>query len=230
MVILPYKDRLELFSKYLQQLVMESIGKELDLEENVVNQGIAVYGNKGSTDQHAYVQQLREGIHNFFVTFIRVLKDRCGDSIQVEELVTSGDYLDGFYQGTRKALYENDRESITINITNIDSFNIGVLIALYERAVGYYSTLVNINAYHQPGVEAGKKAAEEIINLQVEIVDLLNKNANSAYHIDKIADALEVHTKREEVYQICLHLSSNPSSGIKINEADSIDLVTFSAK
>ena len=230
MVILPYKDRLELFSKYLQQLVMESIGKELDLEENVVNQGIAVYGNKGSTDQHAYVQQLREGIHNFFVTFIRVLKDRCGGSIQVEELVTSGDYLDGFYQGTRKALYENDRESITINITNIDSFNIGVLIALYERAVGYYSTLVNINAYHQPGVEAGKKAAEEIINLQVEIVDLLNKNANSAYHIDKIADALEVHTKREEVYQICLHLSSNPSSGIKINEADSIDLVTFSAK
>ena len=101
MVILPYKDRLELFSKYLQQLVMESIGKELDLDENLVNQGIAVYGNKGSTDQHAYVQQLREGVHNFFVTFIRVLKDRSGDSIQVEDLITSGDYLDGFYQGTR---------------------------------------------------------------------------------------------------------------------------------
>ena len=56
MVILPYKDRLELFSKYLQQLVMESIGKEYDLDENLVNQGIAVYGNKGSTDQHAYIQ------------------------------------------------------------------------------------------------------------------------------------------------------------------------------
>ena len=230
MVILPYKDRLELFSKYLQQLVMESIGKELDLEKNVVNQGIAVYGNKGSTDQHAYVQQLREGIHNFFVTFIRVLKDRSGESLHVEELVTSGDYLDGFYQGTRKALYENDRESITINITKINSFNIGVLIALYERAVGYYSTLVHINAYHQPGVEAGKKAAEEIISLQVKIINLLSKNTNSAYTIDKIADALEVNAKREEVYHICLHLSSNPSSGIIINEADSIDLVTFSAK
>ena len=230
MVILPYKDRLELFSKYLQQLVMESIGKELDLDENLVNQGIAVYGNKGSTDQHAYVQQLREGVHNFFVTFIRVLKDRSGDSIQVEELITSGDYLDGFYQGTRKALYENGRESITINITKIDSFNIGVLIALYERAVGYYSTLININAYHQPGVEAGKKAAEEIINLQVQIINFLSKNANSAYVVDKIADALEVNNKREEVYQICKHLSSNPSSGVVINEANSIDLVTFSAK
>ena len=76
MVVLPYKDRLLLFSRYLQQLVMESLGKEFDLEGNVVNQGIAVYGNKGSTDQHAYVQQLREGVNNFFVTFIEVLQDR----------------------------------------------------------------------------------------------------------------------------------------------------------
>lgn len=76
MVVLPYKDRLELFSKYLQQLVMESLGKELDLSGAVVNQGIAVYGNKGSTDQHAYVQQLRDGLHNFFVVFVEVLRDR----------------------------------------------------------------------------------------------------------------------------------------------------------
>src|SRR3982751_1854844 len=100
MVILPYKDRLELFSKYLQQLIMESIGKEKDLNGNVVNQGIAVYGNKGSTDQHAYVQQLREGVHNFFVNFIEVLKDREGNSMEVEPNVTSGDYLNGFYLGT----------------------------------------------------------------------------------------------------------------------------------
>src|SRR5258705_11097142 len=70
MVILPYKDRLALFAKYLQQLVMESLGKEKDLDGKIVHQGIAVYGNKGSTDQHAYVQQLRYGVLNFFVTFI----------------------------------------------------------------------------------------------------------------------------------------------------------------
>ena len=62
MVILPYKDRLELFAKYLQQLIMESLGKEKDLNGDIVHQGISVYGNKGSTDQHAYVQQLREGV------------------------------------------------------------------------------------------------------------------------------------------------------------------------
>jgi glucose-6-phosphate isomerase len=75
MVVLPYKDSLLLFSRYLQQLVMESLGKEKDLDGNLVYQGIAVYGNKGSTDQHAYVQQLREGLSSFFVTFIEVLKD-----------------------------------------------------------------------------------------------------------------------------------------------------------
>src|SRR6185436_19422484 len=104
MVILPYKDRLALFSRYLQHLVMESLGKERDLGGKVVHQGIAVYGNKGSTDQHAYVQQLRDGVPNFFATFIEVAKDRDGDSLMVEPGVTSGDYLTGLLQGTRRAV------------------------------------------------------------------------------------------------------------------------------
>jgi glucose-6-phosphate isomerase len=51
---------------------MESLGKETRPRRQPVHQGIAVYGNKGSTDQHAYVQQLRDGVDNFFVTFIEV--------------------------------------------------------------------------------------------------------------------------------------------------------------
>src|SRR4029079_9679018 len=104
MVVLPYKDRLELFSKYLQQLIMESLGKSKDMSGKVVHQGITVLGNKGATDQHSYIQQLREGLDNFFVLFIRVLKDRKGKSMEVDPDVTSGDYLDGFFQGTRLAL------------------------------------------------------------------------------------------------------------------------------
>ena len=102
MVILPYKDRLALFSRYLQQLVMESLGKELDRGGKVVHQGLAVYGNKGSTDQHAYVQQLRDGIANFFATFIQVLDDGNSPASEVEPGVTSGDYLCGFFLGTQK--------------------------------------------------------------------------------------------------------------------------------
>ena len=176
MVILPYKDRLVLFSKYLQQLIMESLGKETDLDGNVVNQGIAVYGNKGSTDQHAYVQQLREGVHNFFVTFIEVLTDREGNSISVDEAGNStGDYLHGFYLGTREALDEKGRETLTVTIKEVNAQAIGQLIALFERAVGLYAHLININAYHQPGVEAGKKAATNILNMKKAVCDLLEK-------------------------------------------------------
>ena len=152
MVILPYKDRLALFSRYLQQLVMESLGKEKDLDGNIVHQGIAVYGNKGSTDQHAYVQQLRDGVLNFFVTFIEVGKDRHDARFEVDEGITSGDYLHGSLRGTRSALYESGRESITVSISEVNAFHIGALIALYDRAVGFYGSLVNINAYDQPGV------------------------------------------------------------------------------
>src|ERR1700736_776325 len=122
MVILPYKDRLMLFSKYLQQLVMESLGKEHDFQGKVVNQGIAVYGNKGSTDQHAYVQQLRDGVLNFFVTFIEVGKDCERQDWEVEPGVKTGDYLHGFLRGTRSALYEKGRESIALQISEVDAF------------------------------------------------------------------------------------------------------------
>src|SRR5206468_5673490 len=155
MVVLPYKDRLALFTKYLQQLVMESLGKEKNLAGEIVHQGLAVYGNKGSTDQHSYVQQLRDGVLNFFVTFVEVRNDRRDVRLEVEDGITSGDYLQGFLRGTRSALYEKGRESITMSIPEVNAFYVGGLIALYERAVGFYGSLVNVNAYDQPGVEAG---------------------------------------------------------------------------
>lgn len=207
MVILPYKDRLMLFSKYLQQLVMESLGKEKDLNGNVVHQGIAVYGNKGSTDQHAYVQQLRDGVLNFFVTFLEVQKDRGSARVEVEPGVTSGDYLQGFLRGTRTALYESGRESITVTIPEVTAFYVGALIALYERAVGFYASLVNINAYHQPGVEAGKKAATRILELQGRVKEVLAAAASKSP--EDIARALDADP--EDIFHILRHLSANQS-------------------
>lgn len=207
MVILPYKDSLLLFSRYLQQLIMESLGKERDLLGKVVHQGIAVYGNKGSTDQHAYVQQLREGIPNFFATFIEVLEDRQGASPAVEPGITSGDYLSGLLQGTRAALYENGRESITITVPRVDARQVGALIALYERAVGFYASLVGINAYHQPGVEAGKKAAAGVLGLQRQIVERLQQG--QPLSIAAIADDLGQSEQIETIYKILRHLEAN---------------------
>jgi len=208
MVILPYKDSLLLFSRYLQQLVMESLGKELDLDGKRVNQGIAVYGNKGSTDQHAYVQQLREGVPNFFATFIEVLKDRNGHSIEVEPGATSGDFLSGFLQGTRQALYDNHRDSITITVSEVTPYTVGALIALYERAVGLYASLVNINAYHQPGVEAGKKAAASVLDLQRRVVETL-KTAEKPLSLADLAKTANAPDEVETVYKIVRHLEAN---------------------
>jgi glucose-6-phosphate isomerase len=205
MVILPYKDRLALFSRYLQQLVMESLGKEKDLNGKIVHQGIAVYGNKGSTDQHAYVQQLRDGVLNFFVTFIEVDKDRRSLAIEIEDGVTSGDYLHGFLRGTRSALYESGRESITISIPEANAFNIGALIALYERAVGFYGSLVNVNAYDQPGVEAGKKAATRLLHLQRQVREKLTAGAGKT--AEELARSIDADP--EEVFHTLRHLASN---------------------
>ena len=215
LVVLPYKDRLELFSKYLQQLIMESIGKELDRNGKKVNQGLAVYGNKGSTDQHAYVQQLRDGVNNFFVTFINVLKDREETSMEVEPGVATGDYLNGFFLGTRKALHENSRQSLTISIKSLDAFRVGALIALFERAVGFYASLVNINAYHQPGVEAGKKAAQGILDLQSKVVQHLITNLGVALSVADIAKGIGDGVDPEEVYYICEHLAGSQRSGVR---------------
>lgn len=218
MVVLPYKDSLVLFSKYLQQLVMESLGKEKDLDGNIVNQGIAVYGNKGSTDQHAYVQQLREGVNNFFASFIEVRHGRQRKSIEVEPGNTSQDYLQGFLRGTRKALYENGRRSLTISIFEVTPFTLGMLIALFERAVSFYASLVNINAYHQPGVEAGKAAAVTFLGLLGRVRSRLVSEAKNAEQV-----AFEIDGDPEDVYHCLVHLANNGEAQMSMGKTPAED-------
>jgi glucose-6-phosphate isomerase len=205
MVVLPYKDRLLLFSRYLQQLIMESLGKQDDLQGRRVNQGLSVYGNKGSTDQHAYVQQLREGVPNFFAVFIRVL-EAGGSAQEVEPGVTAGDYLHGFLLGTRTALFENDRESMTLTVPHVDARIVGALIALFERAVGLYASLVGINAYHQPGVEAGKKAAASVLALQAKALAALAATPQTA---EQVAASIGSADAVETIFLLLEHLAAN---------------------
>ncbi len=209
MVVLPYKDSLVLFSKYLQQLIMESLGKELDLDGNTVHQGLAVYGNKGSTDQHAYIQQLRDGVNNFFACFIEVRKGREGANIEVDPGTTTADYLQGFLRGTRKALHAAGRKSLTISIPEVTPFTLGLLIALFERAVSFYASLVNINAYHQPGVEAGKKAAGVFLDLLKTVRSHLTSTPQTAEQI-----AAACHADAEDVHHCLTHLAANGGANL----------------
>lgn len=217
MVVIPYKDRLALLSRYLQQLIMESIGKDVDLDGNFVEEGISVYGNKGSTDQHAYVQQLRDGVNNFYLTFVEVLRDRSGSSIEVDDSVNSGDYLAGFLLGTREALTEKGRESITLQIDEVSPHRIGALIALYERAVGLYASLVGINAYHQPGVEAGKRAATEVLEVQQGLIAYFHDNRDESLTAAELAERIQAPERVEWVSHILNRLAHNGNRGIAVD-------------
>ncbi len=167
MVILPYSDRLVLLSRYLQQLVMESLGKEFDLRSRPVYQGLSVFGNKGGTDAHAFVQQLHDGRNDFFVTFIEILED--SRQFLLDRNLTMGDYLHNFRQGLANALSVRKRSVSTITLERLTPRTLGMIIALFERAVAFYAELIGINAFHQPGVQAYKKAADKLNELNLKL-------------------------------------------------------------
>lgn len=207
MVIVPYSDRLVLLAKYLQQLVMESLGKEKDLDGKIVHQGLTVFGNKGGTDAHAYIQQLNDGRNDFFVTFIEVLKDAM--SIPVSTEITMGDYLHCFQAGLANALINKNRDVIQIQISEINPFNLGAIIALYERAVAIYAEFIHINAFHQPGVQAYKLVSSEIIRLTTELKNKLTMLAPWEGTIKEFCKKLRYSSKEAEVDSILAKIAAN---------------------
>ncbi len=220
MVVLPYKDRLELLGRYLQQLVMESLGKARDRAGRPVAQGLTVFGNKGTTDQHAYVQQLRDGQDDFFVSFIEVLRDTDRPQPVVEPGATAGDYLQAFLIGTRQALHERGRPSLTITLADIGARRLGGLIALFERTVGLYAALIDVNAYDQPGVEAGKIAGAAVLALQADILALLRRHQGPALTAGEIAAASGHADALPTMFQVLRHLAANPEHGVSCTLAD----------
>lgn len=228
MIVLPYADRLALLGRYLQQLVMESLGKERDRPGNVVRQGLTVLGNKGSTDQHSFVQQLREGRNDFFVNFVEVLSRPTGETQSRSSL--SSDYLHGFLHGTRAALTQNERESLTLTIERLDARSLGALIALYERAVGLYAELIDVNAYNQPGVEAGKKAATAILALQQIVLDHLAHLRGASKTAEEVAQAIGQREKAEDVFHILRRLAAQKDFGVHVELTRNLFDSSFSIK
>ncbi len=207
MVILPYSDRLILLSRYLQQLVMESLGKELDRNGNTVHQGLNVFGNKGGTDAHAFVQQLNDGRNDFFVTFIEILND--AKSIVVEDEFSLGDFLHNFQVGLTNALVANKRSVISITFESLNAKTLGMIIALYERAVAYYAELININAFHQPGVQAYKKVANKINDLNTSLQKFISENKGFQGTSTDIAKTLSVPDQALEIEGVLSKFSLN---------------------
>jgi len=141
---------------------------------------------------------------------VRVLEPG-GEPLEVEPGVTPGDFLHGLLLGTRAALFENGRASLTITVTRVDPRTVGALIALFERAVGLYALLVGVNAYHQPGVEAGKKAATGLLALQGKVLAALSPEPRDA---EAIAAAAGATGDVEAVFLLLEHLAASGRAGV----------------
>ncbi len=207
MVIVPYSDRLILMSRYLQQLVMESLGKELDLDGNTVHQGLNVFGNKGGTDAHAFIQQLNDGRNDFFITFIEVLRDSA--KVNIAPGIGMGDYLHGFLTGLSNALRGKGRSVIEMRIDDVNEFNLGMLIAIYERAVAAYAELIHINAFHQPGVQAYKLASKGVIKLLGDLENALPGLDGFSGTVSDFAAKLGMGDNEYEIDGILAKLAAN---------------------
>lgn len=188
LVILPYKDKLVDFPKYLQQLLMESLGKE--------GHGVSVFGNKGSSDQHSYLQQLFDGPDNFIMHFIVVRKyDNFARILPDGDY--SNDYLFAFQLATATALAKDKRKSASISLPQLNEYYLGWLIGLYERLTSLYAFMLDINAYDQPAVERGKEAAKKIIIYKNQLRELFLENKEQEWTAQELAQILQLPTAQE---------------------------------
>ena len=108
---------------------------------------------------------------------------------------------------------------MTLSIERVEARTLGALIALFERAVGFYASLIGVNAYHQPGVEAGKRAAAGILKLQAGVLAHLDDEPKTALEIaGEIcgSEAFSVQGEKpapgalaEDVHLLLEHLEAN---------------------
>ena len=189
--ILPYSQALELFPAFLQQLCMESLGKQTDLQGGPVgvDTGLVVWGAVGTDGQHSFHQLLHQGTRLIPSDFIAVaaplagldetahahLLANClsqsqalmdGKPLQqaLAELTGSGmDETQAALLAPHKVIPGN-RPSNTFLLQQLDPFTLGQLTAFYEHSVFAQSVLWNINAFDQWGVELGKKLSSPIFD------------------------------------------------------------------
>lgn len=206
MVVLPYSDQLVGLPRWLQQLVMESLGKRSRRDGTTVEHGMTVYGNKGSSDQHAYMQQLKDGPADFFLNFVRVRYKPTSIDVEVEPGITLADHLFAGLEGTRASLEDRGRPTITTILDDVGPRSVGAVIALYERAVGLYAELVDVNAYHQPAVD--KYAARPVLDLQLAIIETL-ASQNRALTTLEIAETTDWTSRCALVGRLLEHLATH---------------------
>jgi len=167
-VLMPYADALEPLARWYVQLFAESLGKKSPRGRGR-GVGPTPLPGRGSTDQHAQVQLFVEGPHDKLISFVRVMGGQKRLSMPGYEPggylrgVAMADLLDAEYRGTAIALAQAGRPTATWNLPELSGRHLGELLLALELQVAYQARLYGIDAYDQPGVEAGKVAAYALI-------------------------------------------------------------------
>jgi glucose-6-phosphate isomerase len=179
--IAPYHQRLARLPAYLQQLEMESNGKRVSIDGQLLDYATCpiLFGEPGTNGQHAYFQLLHQGTQPVPVDFIAVASDDSGLPGHNEALLANcfaQSQALAFGKTTDEARAElparpalaahrsfpGDRPSNTLLLDRLAPDTLGALIALYEHKVFVQGVVWGVNSFDQWGVELGKVLAKEI--------------------------------------------------------------------
>ncbi|MGK7250773.1 glucose-6-phosphate isomerase [Acinetobacter oleivorans] len=187
--VLPYDGRLKYFAAYLQQLEMESNGKSVQRSGQKVELDTCpiVWGEVGPNAQHAFYQLLHQGSQAVSCDFIAPIQRYNADHFTYVEnaealveqhhlalsnclaqsrlLAFGNDALDPNELENLPIYkqYEGNQPSSTLLLDELNPYNLGILIALYEHKVFVQSVIWNINPFDQWGVEKGKQIADQLL-------------------------------------------------------------------
>ena len=187
--VLPYDQRLHRFAAHLQQLDMESNGKRVTRDGEVVDYrtGAVVWGEPGTNGQHAFFQLIHQGTDPVPCDFLIAAESHewLGDHHQklVANCFAQSEALAfGRTEGEVRAelaaaglppaeiealaphkVFPGNRPSNTLIYRKLDPQTLGMLIALYEHRVFVQAGVWNINAFDQWGVELGKALATRLL-------------------------------------------------------------------
>ena len=168
--VLPYDQRLALLPAYLQQLLMESLGKSVRADGTAVDGPTApvIWGGVGTDVQHSFFQMLHQGTDPVPAEFIGVLRPDHGHAenhkaLLANLLAQSEALANGAEADDPARRYPGSRPSTMLLLDQLTPRSLGLLLALHEHSCYAQSVLLGINAFDQWGVELGKRVAGTLL-------------------------------------------------------------------
>jgi glucose-6-phosphate isomerase len=167
-----YSSVLKSFGMWWQQLWAESLAKVQDRKGNAAKRVSTPVVGVGASDQHSVLQQLMEGAKDKFIVFVRATQAENETTVLKKSEFGIFDFFNGKAMGellaaeaeaTAKALDHVGASVMTLEIENLNPKAIGNWFMTWQLVVATLGEMLDINAFNQPGVELGKRLAQEIL-------------------------------------------------------------------